>query len=175
MRLDPKWHSKDRFILLNEKGVPQAYLLLKLRKEGVGVQFGIHEYTWCEAIMEDWDENAVVSCLIMCAFSGCVPFARQRRVLGYHELKNETPLSVQELKDIQIKIRKDCSGLKLPPVLNQAVSLLKERYGELDGLDVKEKIQELSPMFKFLLSKDIPFERICQAWDEAKVSEIMEE
>lgn len=174
MHLNLKWHARDRLILYNEKGIPKAYLFLKLRSDGVGIPFGLENFQWSEATMKKWDEKAVVSCLIVCAFSGCVSPDLQRRALDEQELENYVPLTHSELKYLQSKIRKNCAKLVLPLVLTQAVSLLKKRYLELDSLEIKEKIQELSPIFRFLLSKNVPFSRIHQAWDEAKVSEVME-
>ena len=186
----PRWHRKDRLTITispplgglarSTQSRPSGIACLAYlsnRKDGVGIVFS-HDYEQHlhTAVMPKWHREIAASALLACVSWHAVP-ARYHRTL-LNQRAEGGPLVPYQLKELQHKIRKSQEGWnnerRWPPCVKRGLDLLEERHAQLTGVDVREKIQTLNGPFRFLISKNVPFERIRQAWDEAIVSEVME-
>jgi len=187
---DLRWHRRDRLTITispplgglarstrNRPSGIACLVHLSSRKDGVGVVFSSDdEQHWHTAVMPEWHRGTAASALLACVAWHAVP-ARYHRTLLNRRAEGG-PLVPYQLKELQHKIRKSQEGWdnerRWPPCVKKGLDLLEERHAQLTGVDVREKIQTLDGPFRFLVSRNVSFERIQQAWDEAIVSEVME-
>lgn len=175
----------------------------RIRQDGVGLSFRPGDDClsnwmagWSEIVMKGgWDETAVSSAIWACIFLWAVPESEQRKSLGMPDYvekpseysseysKKRGPVVIKyilssEFKDLQVKLRK-CSVAAyrpsdVPHCVNKAHDLLRKRFAGLTGTDVREALQNLEKTFRFLHSRDVPFDRVREVWDETAVAEVME-
>lgn len=204
LEVHPKWHKLDRLSVSGQRstGRPGTFFQahFRIRKDGVGLSFRpgddcLTNWTanWSEVVMKggEWDGTAVSSAIWACVFLWAVPESEQRGALGMPDYVEEPseysagkdPVVIKrllssEFKNLQVKLRK-CSVAAyrpsdVPHCVNRAHDLLRKRFADLTGADVREALQGLEKTFRFLHSRDVPFERVREAWDEAAVAEVME-
>lgn len=200
LEVHPKWHRKDRLSISGQRstGGPCTFMQahFRIRKDGVGLCFRPgDDYSewpfseWSELVFErsEWHGTAVASAVWACVFLWAVPGDSQRESLGMpvhvQEDVNGKPYEVRkimgmEIKGLQVKLRK-CSvsayrPSSVPACVNKALDLLHGRFMSLTGVDVKEALQGLDRTFRFLHSRNVPFDRVREAWDLASVAEVME-
>jgi len=201
LEINPKWHRKDRLTIGgSRRGINSTFFEahFRIRRDGIGLAFslgdehGFHSGQWSELVMKggNWSQTAAESAIWACIFFHAVPKEVHRASLGMPILQRTVPkyggdetIQIRELyysdvKTLQEKLRK-CSVAAyrpsdVPPCVSKALKLLRGRFSDLTGLDVKEAIQGLDKTFRFLHSRGVPFDRVKTAWDEAGVAEVME-
>lgn len=164
-------------------GNPWRHVLIKLsfdrRANGNHLMFNVDPHGWSghSVIMKEaWDEDAAYSAVLACLMVRAAPGESMEAMAssGSKQGRERLPKWLQE------QILRSCGGASPfasanmgPRVSNDAVALLKNRYHEFSGDDVRESMGRVRKEFEFLASRNLSESEILALWNEVCVAQVM--